>query len=105
MQALENWWGGAGWVRDSGPVEPPPQGLLDTRELRRDIQMLHPTLGRRVFPAGSDFENAVDKGWYPDMHDRTNFLKGVHIQAYYFQARFFQGSNGLRCTPHRGSSS
>lgn len=89
MQALENSWGENGFALNSEPVEPPPEGLLKGTELQRDVQMLHPKLGSRLFLVGSDFEQAVREGWFPDMHDRTNFLESVHIQAYYFQVRFF----------------
>jgi hypothetical protein len=89
MQALENSWGENEVAHNSELVEPPPEGLLKARELQRDIQMLHPKMGSRLFPAGSDFEQAAREGWFPDMQERTNFLEGVRIQAYYFQARFF----------------
>jgi hypothetical protein len=89
MQALENAWGERICRRDSEMVEPPPEGLAGAAELRRDIQMLHPTLGSRLFQASSDFEQAAREGWFPDMRDRDNFLEGVHIQAHYLQARFF----------------
>jgi hypothetical protein len=63
--------------------------LLDATKLQRDVAMRHPTHGFRVFPAGSELNQAIIDGWHPDMSERTNFLEGVHIQAYYFQARFF----------------
>jgi hypothetical protein len=91
MQALENSWGESTSSLNlhSELVEPPPEGLLKATELQRDVQMVHRKLGSRLFLAGSDFEQAALEGWVPDMRDRTNFLEGVHIQAYYFQARFF----------------
>ncbi len=89
MQTLENSWGEQGFGQHSEPVDPPPEGLLDATESQREVRMLHSTLGRRLFPAGSDFEEAARTGWFPDMSDRTNFLESVHIQAYYFQVRFF----------------
>ena len=89
MQTLENTWGER--TIESGPelVEPPPAGLINATELKRDVQMLHPTLGSRVFEAGSDFQQAARQGWFPDMRDRENFLESVHTQAYYLQERFF----------------
>ena len=89
MQALENSWGENGLALNSEPVEPPPEGLLKATKLQRDVQMLHFKLGSRLFPVDSDLEQAAREGWFPDMHDRTNFLESVHIQAYYFQVRFF----------------
>jgi hypothetical protein len=84
MQALEESWGKEAHDHNWKLVEPPPAGLLNATEIRRDVQMLHRSLGRRLFPADSDFEQAQREGWFPDMNDRTNFLESVHIQAYYF---------------------
>lgn len=89
MQALENSWAEKGVGRKGEFVEPPPEGLFNGPELRRDVAMRHPTLGCRTFPAASDFDQAIAEGWFPDMSERVNFLEGVHIQACYFQARFF----------------
>ena len=89
MQTLEHSWAEKGFGGAEQVVEPPPEGLLKASESQRDVQMLHPKLGCRVFPAGSDFERAVAAGWLPDMRDPMNFLESVHIQAYYFQVRFF----------------
>jgi hypothetical protein len=91
MQALGNCWGEKGFGCNDEVVEPPPEGLLEATELDRDVAMRHPALGCRVFPAGSELERANAEGWFPDMSERTNFLEGVHIQAYYFQVRFFPG--------------
>lgn len=35
------------------------------------------------------FQLLIDDGWIPDMTEPANFLEGVHLQAYYFQARWF----------------
>ena len=93
MQQLENFWGKKGIGRNDDGVESPPEGLLSGTDMQRDVQMCHPTLGCRVFPAGSDLAQTTAEGWYPDMTERVNFLEGVHIQAYYFQARFFPRFN------------
>ncbi|HET6250250.1 MAG TPA: DUF4238 domain-containing protein [Tepidisphaeraceae bacterium] len=89
MQTLGNFWGEKGFGRNGAVAEPPPKGLLNAVRLPRDVAMRHPTLGRRVFPPGSEMDQAIIDGWHPDMSERANFLEGVHIQAYYFQARFF----------------
>jgi hypothetical protein len=89
MQTLMNVWTERGIGRNGKLVESPPDGLVQASELHRDVAMRHPMLGCRVFPAGSDFEHAAAEGWFPDMYERENFLQGVHIQAYYFQVRFF----------------
>jgi hypothetical protein len=89
MQTLENFWGMNGFGRNGEVVEQPPEGLLHTTALQREVAMCHPKLGCRSFPAGSDLEQAASEGWFPDMSERTNFLEGVQIQSYYFQVRFF----------------
>ncbi len=90
MRKLEAQWASQfSAMRDVPLVETPPDGLLGVAELQRDLQWLHPSLGTRVYPVGTDFEMLADEGWYPDPHDRANFLELVHIQAYYFQVRFF----------------
>ena len=102
MQALEKSWGERTFGQHSELAEPPPEGLLNATESRRDVQMLHPTLGRHLFPAHSDFEQAAREGWFPDMGDRTNFLESVHIQAYYFQVRFFPRLKWFTLRPPQG---
>jgi hypothetical protein len=89
MQSLEHFWAEKGFGRSGEVVEPPPEGLPRASEFQRAVQMRHPMLGCRIFPPGGDFEKAAADGWFPDMSEQTNFLEAVHIQAYYFQARFF----------------
>jgi hypothetical protein len=89
MQDLEHCWLEKGFGNGGDVVEPPPEGLLNGSELQRDVKMCHSTLGSRVFRADDDFEKLQAEGWFPDMHDRANFLESVHIQAYCFQVRFF----------------
>lgn len=76
-------------MRSTPSVEPPPDGLLSASELRRAVKLVHPLLSAPPFPADSDFERLADEGWYPDPHERVNFLEMVCVQAYYFQDRFF----------------
>ncbi len=102
MQALEESWGKEAHDGNWELVEPPPAGLLKATVIRRDVQMLHKSLGRRLFTADSDFDRAVGEGWFPDMTDRTNFLEGVHIQPYYFQARFFPRLKWFVLHPPKG---
>lgn len=102
MQTLRHFWGEKGFGRSHEIVEPPPEGLLKASESRRDVQMVHPTLGCRVFAAGSDFERAGAEGWFPDMRERANFLESVHIQAYYFQERFFPRFKWFTLRPPEG---
>lgn len=90
MQRLESQWAAQfSAMRNTPPAEPPPDGLLAAVDLQRDVQWVHPSLGTCVFPAGTDFDRLADKGWYPDPSEAVNFLEMVHVQAFYFQARFF----------------
>jgi hypothetical protein len=102
MQTLEHFWAEKGFGRSGEIVEPPPEGLLKASESQRDVQMLHPTLGCRVFSGGSESDRAVAEGWFPDMRERLNFLEGVHIQAYYFQERFFPRFKWFTLRPPQG---
>jgi hypothetical protein len=102
MQTLAHFWAEKGFGRGSEVVEPPPEGLLKASDSVRDVQMVHPTLGCRIFPAGSKNESAVAEGWFPDMRERMNFLEGVHIQAYYFQERFFPRFKWFTLRPPKG---
>jgi hypothetical protein len=70
-------------------VEPPPEGMMNTRDRARDVKLIHPRLGERTTGEGDSIATLLDEGWIPDPYDRDNFLEGIHIQAYYFQARWF----------------
>jgi hypothetical protein len=70
-------------------VGPPPEGLVAATDLRRPVAMVHPVHGVRTWPPESNFDNLIDAGWTPDYREPANFLESVHIQAYYFQVRFF----------------
>jgi hypothetical protein len=90
MQQLFNQWALAGFAAsECEVVEPPPEGLMDASDPKRDVRMVHASLGARTFSHGEDVKAAVRDGWTPDYNDPANFLESVHIQAYYFQARFF----------------
>jgi hypothetical protein len=90
MQQLFGDWAADGWAAgDREMVEPPPDGLMSATDPKRDVRMVHPTMGARTFPHGADVGAAVADGWTPDYNDPANFLESIHIQAYYFQVRFF----------------
>ena len=90
MQELFKTWVSKGLADpDSEMVEPPPEGLMAASDPKRDVRMVHPILGARAFPHETDLDAAVRNGWTPDYDDPANFLESVHIQAYYFQTRFF----------------
>lgn len=90
MQELFKTWVSKGLADpDSEMVEPPPEGLMAASDPKRDVRMVHPILGARAFPHETNLDAAVRDGWTPDYDDPANFLESVHIQAYYFQTRFF----------------
>lgn len=70
-------------------VEPPPEGLMATLARSRPIKLTHPMLGERLVSEAEDASSFLESGWIPDLTERANFLEGVHIQAYYFQVRWF----------------
>jgi hypothetical protein len=83
-------------------AEPPPEGLLAGATLRRPIAMTHPVLGVHTWPQESAFNDLIDEGWTPDYRDPANFLESVHIQAYYFQVRFFPRFHWFTLSPPEG---
>lgn len=90
MQRLEVQWSMRfGALLEAPHVEPPPVGLTDVADRTRPVRLLHPTLGETTVVAGQDLSLLLDAGWIPDPRERSNFLEGVHIQAYYLQARWF----------------
>ena len=70
-------------------VGSPPDGLLDAPDRTRPVPLMHQTLAEITVAADEDLNILLDAGWIPDPRDRSNFLEGVHIQSYYFQARWF----------------
>ena len=90
MQQLFSDWARAGWTNpDQMLVEPPPEGLLGAIDSKRAIAMTHSTFGARVFPWDANLTVLAKEGWILDYNDSAGFLESVHIQAYYFQVRFF----------------
>jgi hypothetical protein len=90
MQRLEVKWSTRFGALLAGPrVESPPENLLDAADRTRPVRLMHPTLGEITVAVDQDLNILLDAGWIPDPRDRSNFLEGVHIQSYYFQARWF----------------
>lgn len=90
MQRLEVQWSTRfASLLDAPLAESPPEGLADTSDRTRPVQLLHPALGETTIAAGRDLSVLLDAGWIPDPREPSNFLEGVQIQAYYFQARWF----------------
>lgn len=89
MRTLEDQWSAQADLECENFAEPPPSWLISAEATQREIQLKHPVHGVRVFPAECDARRLLNEGWRPDPSDRTNFLEMVHLQAAYFQTRFF----------------
>lgn len=90
MQRLEVEWSVRfGPLLDGPFAEPPPEGMGDTVSRTRPVRLLHPTLGEKTVATDEAVGPLLDIGWIPDPSERSNFLEGAHIQAYYFQVRWF----------------
>jgi len=88
----------------SGPfVEPPPDGVGLGTTVSRATRLLHSAHGEVVISAGEDPVSLLDYGWAPDLRDRDNFLEFAHIQAYYFQVRWFPRLRWFTLRPPSGS--
>lgn len=103
MQRLE-----AGWATRyppvlNGPVvEPPPPALAELRPRDRKIRLVHPVLGEDREVPTQDADGLLDDGWIPDMSELSNFLELVHMQAYYFQVRWFPRLRWFTLRPPQG---
>ncbi len=103
MQRLEVQWSERfGPLRDVPYAEAPPEGLAGAAERIRPVRLLHPTLGEVTMAADEDLSELLDAGWIPNPRDRSNFLEGVHIQAHYFQVRWFPRLRWFTLRPPSG---
>jgi hypothetical protein len=103
MQRLQVKWAQELGSSTSEIVEPPPDGVSTTTERRRPVRLLHPTLGQRIVSENEDATPLLDAGWFPDPSERANFLEGVHVQAHYFQVRWFPRLRWFTLRPPSGS--
>jgi hypothetical protein len=69
-------------------VEPPPPGFEQMTPLTRFHKMQHPVFGIRDDVPSEDVEALRHQGWRFILGD-DDFLELVHLQAWYFQVRFF----------------
>lgn len=89
MQALDAKWSLDLRGRLDGELaEAPLEGLADARPRNRPVRLVHPAFGT-VTKTTDEAGPLLESGWIPDPTDRDNFLEGAHIQAYYFQVRWF----------------
>lgn len=105
VQRLEREWAlQLGERLDAELVEPPPPGLLHTKDRGRPVQLVHRVLGVTLAQSTQEVESLLNAGWIPDPTEPSNFLELVHIQAYYFQARWFPRLNWFTLRPPAGQS-
>jgi hypothetical protein len=104
MQRLETRWAARFEELLSSPlVEAPPDGLMAAPARRRPVRLVHPTLGERLVSETEDPTSLLDSGWIPDLTERANFLESAHIQAYYFQVRWFPRLRWFTLRPPEGT--
>ncbi len=103
MQRLHVQWAERFGLSAATAIEPPPDGMLNTAARRRPVRLLHPERGQKVVLEDEDPGPLLDAGWFPDPAETANFLEGVHIQAYYFQARWFPRLKWFTLRPPTGS--
>jgi hypothetical protein len=103
MQRLEADWATRYRPTLNGPMaEPPPPALAALQPRHRSIRLIHPVLGERRELSSEAVDEFLDDGWIPDSTEQSNFLEGVHIQAYYFQVRWFPRLRWFTLRPPQG---
>lgn len=103
MQRLEADWASRYRPTLNGPMaEPPPPALAALQPRHRLIRLIHPVLGERSEISSQAADEFLDDGWIPDATEQSNLLEGVHIQAYYFQVRWFPRLRWFTLRPPRG---
>jgi hypothetical protein len=103
MQRLEADWAARYRPTLNGPMAEPPPPALGALQLRhRSIRLIHPVRGERREVSNQAADELLDDGWIPDSAEQSNFLEGVHIQAYYFQVRWFPRLRWFTLRPPQG---
>jgi hypothetical protein len=103
MQRLEaSWASGYLPALSALMVEPPPPGLAELQPRDRKIRLVHTVLGEVRDVASQDADGLLDEGWIPDTTEPSNFLELVHMQAYYFQVRWFPRLRWFTLRPPNG---
>ena len=103
MQRLEADWATRYRPTLNGPMaEPPPPALAALQPRHRSIRLIHPVRGECREISSQAADEFLDDGWIPDSTEQSNFLEGVHIQAYYFQVRWFPRLRWFTLRPPQG---
>jgi hypothetical protein len=90
------------WIRDCHPdelqdvLEPPPEGFDIIGERIRPMSLEDPKSGTRIEVVDrKEFEEYLRRGWKWVL-GRDDHLEMLHLQAWYFQARFFPRLSWVR---------
>jgi hypothetical protein len=103
MQRLEADWATRYRPTLNDPMaEPSPPALAVLHSRHRSIRLIHPALGELREVSSQAADELLDDGWIPDSAEQSNFLEGVHIQAYYFQVRWFPRLRWFTLRPPQG---
>jgi hypothetical protein len=82
------------WIEAMPPLseveyaEPPPPGFGEWTEISRNYRMEHPVHGTKENVPPDQVEPLRNQGWRLCLRN-DDFLGFVHLQAWYFQVRFF----------------
>lgn len=87
-QLYQDWIDDLPDLTDCAVVEPPPPGFEQMVPVTRSHRMEHPALGIRDDVPSEDVEFLRRQGWR-FLLANDDFLELVHLQAWYFQVRFF----------------
>jgi hypothetical protein len=87
-QLFQDWIDKLPVADDIDYVEPPPDGFDQIRAVSRAHSMHHPTKGVRDHVPSEDVERLRREGWRLRI-GKDDFPELVHLQAWYFQVRFF----------------
>ena len=88
LQLYESWIDGIAHPINQEVVEPPPPALEKWQEHESFHQMDILPKGRLESVPSSEVRALVEKGWRLRLSP-SDFLEFVHVQAYYFQVRWF----------------
>jgi hypothetical protein len=89
MKALyESWIEAVPPLSEVEYAEPPPPGFGEWTEISRNYRMEHPIHGTKEKVPQDQVEPLRNQGWRLSLRN-DDFLGFVHLQAWYFQVRFF----------------
>lgn len=100
-QLYQDWIDDLPDLSDSAFIEPPPPGFEQMAPVTRYHRMEHPALGTRDDVPSEDVEFLRRQGWR-FLLTSDDFLDLVHLQAWYFQVRFFPRLRWLILDAPRG---